>query len=271
MAIPLLGPLPTDIEGDIVYPNKDACFACTPPYNQRSRRWIQAGNFGPLCTQRTLVLCFDGTCDSFDRDVRQPFGTPLPDPDCTRYLSRVFTEFERRPILVGVKERRSCEAACLLSGYFHQPTYQIPAPHSFLQAGIGTYTGDNVLGTPVIQSASKLLDQMFAWNLPGHIKGIPSFLDSHPSRLTYHSRGISLFNAKLSVHPTHTSPRRSRASFDQIMWGTISVFSVSPVVPTRRSPSLACLRKLDSSLNVTLNSCHLRMPCTRGKTKRASI
>ena len=102
MAIPLLGPLPIDIGGDIIYPNNDACFACTPPY-QHPRKWIPDSSDARR-TKRTLVLCFDGTCDSFDRDVRQLFGIPL-DSVCARYLSCVFIEFERRPILVGVKKR----------------------------------------------------------------------------------------------------------------------------------------------------------------------
>ena len=45
--------------------------------------------------------------------------------------------------------------------------------YCFRQAGIGTYTGNNVLGTPIVQATSKLLDQMIAWNLPEHIKGLP--------------------------------------------------------------------------------------------------
>jgi hypothetical protein len=44
-------------------------------------------------------------------------------------------------------------------------------PHPPLQAGIGTYTGSGVVGTPIIQKTSKLLDEMVAWNLPSHIKG----------------------------------------------------------------------------------------------------
>ena len=68
--------------------------------------------------------------------------------------------------------------------------------YCFLQAGIGTYTGNNVLGTPIVQATSKLLDQMIAWNLPEHIKGLPPFFAS-TSRLTNYSRRISVFDAKL--------------------------------------------------------------------------
>ena len=43
----------------------------------------------------------------------------------------------------------------------------------FRQAGIGTYTS-NAVKTPVIETAAKLRDQMFARSLSDHIKG-PSF------------------------------------------------------------------------------------------------
>lgn len=46
----------------------------------------------------------------------------------------------------------------------------------YYQAGIGTYTGNNVLGTPFVQGMSKLLDQMIAWNLPAHIQDGYQFL-----------------------------------------------------------------------------------------------
>jgi len=40
-----------------------------------------------------------------------------------------------------------------------------------LQAGIGTYTS-SVLKTPIIEGMSKVLDEMLAYNLPDHIKGL---------------------------------------------------------------------------------------------------
>ena len=48
----------------------------------------------------------------------------------------------------------------------------------YYQAGIGTYTG-SVLKTPILEDASKVLDEMVAWNLPDHIKGL-SFLPHVP-------------------------------------------------------------------------------------------
>ena len=41
----------------------------------------------------------------------------------------------------------------------------------FRQAGIGTYTS-NVLKTQIIETTSKLVDAMIAWNMPEHIKGL---------------------------------------------------------------------------------------------------
>ena len=90
-------------------------------------------------------------------------------------LIACITEFQRRPVLGHVEERRSFQAARLLSG--NSPRASIKSPlshHHFPQAGIGTYTGSSVIGTPIIQATSKLLDQMVAWNLPSHIKGYSS-------------------------------------------------------------------------------------------------
>ena len=64
--IPLLGPAPISLEGGTFNPKLNSCFSCTPPY-EHPRVWIPNGPTG-----RTLVLCFDGTGDSFDQDVSQP-------------------------------------------------------------------------------------------------------------------------------------------------------------------------------------------------------
>ena len=60
-------------------------------------------------------------------------------------------------------------------------TLRVRAYVLFRQAGIGTYTS-NVLKTPIVESISKLLDEMVAWNLDEHIKGLSTLLASH--RLT---------------------------------------------------------------------------------------
>ena len=56
------------VGGDILYPNPGkGCFTCIPPY-AHTREWIP----DPQSSERkgrTLVLCFDGTGDSFDDDV----------------------------------------------------------------------------------------------------------------------------------------------------------------------------------------------------------
>ena len=70
------------------------------------------------------------------------------------------------------------------------------------QAGIGTYTS-NVLKAPIIESMSKVLDAMIAYDLPDHVKGFPSPITSSLSPyLTNHSRRVSVFDAKLSVYST---------------------------------------------------------------------
>ena len=80
----------------------------------------------------------------------------------------------------------------------------IPSSRLFLQAGIGTYTSD-VIKTPVVESVSKLLDEMIAWNLAEHIKGHSTTLHPLPSRLTNHSRWIHVPDAELSVLPALAS------------------------------------------------------------------
>jgi len=53
---------------DIQYSSpEEAYFTCDPPY-KHLREW-EAGPDGPERRGRTLVLCFDGTGDSFDEDV----------------------------------------------------------------------------------------------------------------------------------------------------------------------------------------------------------
>ena len=70
-AVPLLGPVPIKAGRCILNPKPDRCFACTPIY-EHERQWIPKSIPGMA---RNLVLCFDGTGDSFDKDVSQ-----LPHP-----------------------------------------------------------------------------------------------------------------------------------------------------------------------------------------------
>ena len=172
-AIPLLGPTPISVGGGTLNPEVNACFTCTPPY-QHAREWKPDPNSPDR--RRTLVLCFDGTGDSFDQDVGRFYLAFRP---CL-ILNAVFTEFQRRPIPGDAEERRSHKATRLLSGDVpRSKIYAYNPSRSFCQAGIGTYTS-NVLQTPIIQGTSKLLDQMVAWNLAEHIKGL-----SIPSCLTF--------------------------------------------------------------------------------------
>lgn len=93
---PLLGPAPITVGESIFDPKPGKCFACTPPY-KHDRVWI------PDTTERTLVLCFDGTGDSFDHDVSRPssLGPGLQ-------LNAASTEFQCRAILGNVEEGRPC-------------------------------------------------------------------------------------------------------------------------------------------------------------------
>ena len=58
-------PLCPTVACDTYNPASAKCSACDPSDHQRV--WIPDGP-----TARTLVLCFDGTGDSFDEDVSQP-------------------------------------------------------------------------------------------------------------------------------------------------------------------------------------------------------
>jgi hypothetical protein len=70
---PLPTPAPVKTNDGLLGPVVDACFTCDPPF-QHKRVWISdpktADPEDPR--GRTLVLCFDGTGDSFDADV-SPF------------------------------------------------------------------------------------------------------------------------------------------------------------------------------------------------------
>ena len=95
------------IGGATVYPDTNSCFACTPPFDHQ-RDWQPKPDTPGRA--RTLVVCFDGTGDSFDQDV-STFCYQLGS-----VLIVYITELQCRPILIDVEERRSCQAARLLSG-----------------------------------------------------------------------------------------------------------------------------------------------------------
>jgi len=70
--LPLPGPTSDPMisaDGSTRYPNPGkTCFSCTPP-DLHSREWKPDPD--SPSRERTLVLCFDGTGDSFDEDVSQ--------------------------------------------------------------------------------------------------------------------------------------------------------------------------------------------------------
>ena len=66
MSTPLPDSAPEPTEKTTPVPIGNKCFTCDPS-DGHERAWIPQD--GPK--ERTLVLCFDGTKDSFDQDVSQ--------------------------------------------------------------------------------------------------------------------------------------------------------------------------------------------------------
>ena len=135
-ALPSPTPSPISVGGRSLYPNPGkTCTACTTERKHR-REWISEPS-GPD-RQRTLVLCFDGTGDSFDKDVSQLTSPSHLESPLT--LSTGLIEFQHRAIPGDVDERRSHEAARLLSGHFPRsmpdirslPSYTFIRPESVL-------------------------------------------------------------------------------------------------------------------------------------------
>ena len=65
--LPLPGPAPISVGGRALDLAEGTCFAC--PIRDHPREWVPDPN--DLRRKRTLVLCFDGTGESFDADVSQ--------------------------------------------------------------------------------------------------------------------------------------------------------------------------------------------------------
>ena len=173
-------------------------------------------------------------------------------------LNSPLPEYQRRPVYGDADERRSHEAARLLSGTLPQLT----CPIYFRQAGIGTYTR-NVVKTPVIETVVKLRDQMLARSLGDHIKGISfscliisMFLTNIPDEYKFLMQTCPL-TAFISLALSY-----------RIVPGIRFAFSGSRVVLTRLAPSLACFIKSGSSPNAKSNRYHSSTPCTRAGTKR---
>ena len=83
------------------------------PYNQDLRKPVPIGNSyshprqmyhtvaKPELSPRTIVLCFDGTGDQFDADVRILGSSAFTSVSCRR-----LPEFERRAVLFDAEEGR---------------------------------------------------------------------------------------------------------------------------------------------------------------------
>jgi hypothetical protein len=130
---------------------------------------------------RTLVLCFDGTGDKFDSDVRkhrhhdhlQPPSTSLP-----RHV-----ELECCAIYLTTEEGQQARADGLLSGTSPRIARMTGTDILAPKTGIGTYVAKHgsVFFTPIIKKISKLLDEAVAWNLASHTQCLYS-IASHPPR-----------------------------------------------------------------------------------------
>ena len=87
----------------------EKCITCDP--SDHPRQWTHPPGSPPR--HRTIVLCFDGTGDSFDKDVRYIEPTIL----VTAEIEGTFlTEFERRSVGRDAQKERPHAAARLLSG-----------------------------------------------------------------------------------------------------------------------------------------------------------
>ena len=118
---------------------------------------------------RTLVLCFDGTGDKFDADVRKPPINIMLSYHHHPHF-RVMIELERRAVHIPAKEGQQARTDGLLSG----TSIGTPVWHDTdilrRKAGIGTYVAKHGPGffTPVVKKMSKVLDEAVAWNLASH-------------------------------------------------------------------------------------------------------
>jgi hypothetical protein len=122
-----------------------------------------------LRKNRTLVVCFDGTGDSFDNDnsnVVQFVSMLRKDDHGVNTSGKPHLDTEDHggvnlPVLL-------CISLVNSTSRLQQMVYYQP--------GIGTYTSPLLTTAPFINSVAKTLDEMFAWNLGVHVTEGYSFL-----------------------------------------------------------------------------------------------
>jgi uncharacterized protein (DUF2235 family) len=134
-----------------------------PPTNTSARIFYDTDVIPPTHPARTLVLCFDGTGDSFDADVR---GYLHGQRSVTQLV------FQNSNVVQFFSMLKKDDRAQQMVYY----QVRVAAEHIRVrlmtesQAGIGTYTTPEI-ATPGMAKLSKTLDMMIAWNLDAHVMG----------------------------------------------------------------------------------------------------
>jgi uncharacterized protein (DUF2235 family) len=108
------------------------------------RRWMPRPDDPHGHPKRTLILCFDGTGDQFDNDVRARLPT------------------SSAPAYTALQNSNIVQLVALLKK--DDPSRQMV----YYQPGIGTYTNAG----PGLRAVSKVMDLMIAWSLDNHVRGI---------------------------------------------------------------------------------------------------
>jgi hypothetical protein len=119
------------------------------------RQWMPRPDDPHRHPSRTLILCFDGTGDQFDNDVRvQCLSSPT-------VRSAFYFKNSNIVQLVALLKK-------------DDPSRQMV----YYQPGIGTYTNAG----PGFRALSKVMDLMLAWSLDKHVRGTRvRFLRHFPS------------------------------------------------------------------------------------------
>ena len=189
--VPLLSSVPITVGGRTFDPKPDLCFSCTPPYKHR-RAWVPE-----VHSQRTVVLCFDGTGDSFDKDVSQ-----LPSPSHPGSYPILNGTLQNTNVVNFVATLKKDDPTTQLV-YYQVICVTLRVKSTVLMSfSSGRY---RYLHKHCTQDADRPdLIQNDGQNVClGNVRPYQrSFLPSHPTvpqRLTNHSRRIHVFDAKLLV------------------------------------------------------------------------
>ena len=176
-------------------PKPEQCFTCSS-LEDHDRAWISKGP-----EKRHLVLCFDGTGDSFDQDVSHPSS---PSTLGSRpQLNAVPVELQYRAIVGNVEEGRSHKAARLLSGEVPQHTRKIRHPN-VISSGWYRYLHEQCSQDADSRGHIQTVGRNDCLRPPRpyqrFFRRSSSFTFSISRRLTNISRRVPVFDAKLLVY-----------------------------------------------------------------------